>query len=162
MTARQMGFGPEAVERVRLAGVLHDIGKIGIPDSVLNKPGPLTKDEWVLMHKHPEIAARILDGADLDDIREWVLSHHERPDGRGYPSGASDGDLSLEARIIAVADAFEAMTSDRIYRPAMSEHAARAELARHSGTQFDAGVVQSFLHVLEADDEQQADSLKAA
>jgi diguanylate cyclase (GGDEF)-like protein/putative nucleotidyltransferase with HDIG domain len=148
LMARTLGLGREHVERVRLAGVLHDIGKIGVPDSILSKPGPLTEDEFAQMRKHPEIGARILGGSGLEDIRRWILAHHERPDGRGYPHRLIDEEVPVEAKILAVADAYEAMTSDRVYRQAIGEQAAREELSRHSGTQFDPRVVEAFLSVL--------------
>jgi diguanylate cyclase (GGDEF)-like protein/putative nucleotidyltransferase with HDIG domain len=148
LMARSLGLGREHVERVRLAGVLHDIGKIGVPDSILSKPGPLTEDEFAQMRKHPEIGARILGGSGLEDIRRWILAHHERPDGRGYPHRLIDDEIPVEAKILAVADAYEAMTSDRVYRQAIGEQAAREELSRHSGTQFDPRVVEAFLGVL--------------
>ena len=100
--------------------MLHDIGKIGVPDSILRKPGPLTDDEYDEMQKHAELGARILAGANLEDISAWVLAHHERPDGRGYPHGLATQDIPLEAKILAVADSYEAMTSDRVYRMAMA------------------------------------------
>src|SRR3954452_23713183 len=118
--ARDLGLPEEMVERVRCAGVLHDLGKIGVPDSVLQKPGPLTDAEWVEMRKHPEIGAHILEGRDLTDVRQWVLEHHERPDGRGYPYGLGPDQVPLESKVIAVADAFEAMTADRVYRQGLS------------------------------------------
>jgi diguanylate cyclase (GGDEF)-like protein len=150
--AAEVGMEPEAVERMQLAGVLHDIGKIGIPDSILKKPGPLEEHEWVEMRRHPELGARILEGAHLDDIAGWVLAHHERPDGNGYPSGLFGGQIPLQARILAVSDAYEAMTNDRVYRPAMPEAEARAELVRHSGSQFDEEIVTAFLRLLERED----------
>ena len=140
-----LGLDSERVERIRLAGLLHDIGKIGVPDPILQKPGALSEEEWAEMRKHPELGARILTGANLDDIAGWVLAHHERPDGRGYPSGLAGEDIPLEARILAVADSFEAMTSDRVYRPGMPIAAAVAELRRCAGTQFDERVVEVFL-----------------
>ena len=148
--ATALELAPQRVERVRLAGLLHDLGKIGVPDPVLRKPGPLDDAEWAEMRKHPELGARILSGANLDDISAWVLAHHERPDGRGYPSGVSGDAIPLEARILAVADSFEAMTSDRVYRAGMPVVAAMAELRRCAGSQFDPGVVEAFLRVLTA------------
>jgi diguanylate cyclase (GGDEF)-like protein/putative nucleotidyltransferase with HDIG domain len=150
LMARELGFDEERVERVRLAGVLHDIGKIGISDRVLSKPGPLDADEWQEMHTHPEIGARLLSRPEFDDLRAWVLAHHERPDGRGYPRALQGAEIPLEARILAVADAYEAMTADRVYRPALGEEAARAELRAGAGTQFDARVVSAFLRALGA------------
>ena len=129
--------------------MLHDVGKIGVPDSVLRKPGPLTAEDWDEMRKHPEIAGRILDSATIEDIRAWVLAHHERPDGRGYPLGLSSEEIPLQAKILAVADAYEAMTSDRVYRSALSHVEAREELRRAAGTQFDESVVDAFVQVLE-------------
>jgi diguanylate cyclase (GGDEF)-like protein/putative nucleotidyltransferase with HDIG domain len=150
LMARELGFDEERVERVRLAGVLHDIGKIGISDRVLSKPGPLDADEWQEMRTHPEIGARLLSRAEFEDIRAWILAHHERPDGLGYPHKLGGDEIPLEARILAVADAYEAMTADRCYRPALGESAARAELEGGAGTQFDARVVSAFLRALDA------------
>ncbi len=151
MMAHELGFDRVRAERVRVAGVLHDIGKIGVADSILQKPGPLTDQEYEAMKKHPEIGARILGGSGLDDIREWVLAHHERPDGGGYPAGASGDPVPLESRILAVGDAYEAMTSDRVYRKAIGHDAAREELRKWAGRQFDAKVVDAFLHALEVE-----------
>ena len=147
--AAQLGLPDDHVERVRLAGVLHDVGKIGVSDRVIAKPGPLDADEWREMRTHPEIGARLLAHPEFDDLRAWVHSHHERPDGRGYPLGLAGDSIPLEARILAVADAYEAMTADRAYRPSMGEEAARAELEAGAGTQFDPRVVRAFLLVLE-------------
>jgi diguanylate cyclase (GGDEF)-like protein/putative nucleotidyltransferase with HDIG domain len=149
LTAREMGLPPTRVERIRLAGVLHDVGKIGLSDAILGKPGPLDDEEWAEMRRHPEIGARILAAGEFDDIRSWVVAHHERPDGRGYPHGLRDEEIPLEAKILAVADAYEAMTSDRVYRAAIGRDAARAELRRGAGGQFDARVVQAFLAVVD-------------
>jgi len=150
LTARRLGMSDRDVERVKIGGMLHDVGKIGVPDAVLGKPGPLTPAEWAEMHKHPEIAARILDNATVEDIRSWVLCHHERLDGQGYPRGLSGDEIPLEARVLAVADAYEAMTSDRVYRPALGQDEAREELRRGAGTQFDERVVEAFLQVIES------------
>jgi diguanylate cyclase (GGDEF)-like protein/putative nucleotidyltransferase with HDIG domain len=145
LIAVELGLSKELVERVQLAGVLHDIGKIGVADSIVNKPGPLTPGEWDEMQKHPEFGARMLERAELWDIAEWILAHHERPDGKGYPLGLSGEAIPLEARIVAVADAYEAMTTDRVYRPSIGHTAARAELRRGAGEQFDARAVAAFL-----------------
>jgi diguanylate cyclase (GGDEF)-like protein/putative nucleotidyltransferase with HDIG domain len=149
LMARELGFSEEHVERVRLAGVLHDIGKIGIPDRVLSKPGPLDADEWREMYTHPEIGARLLSSPEFDDLRAWILAHHERPDGLGYPNALRGDEIPLEARILAAADAYEAMTADRVYRAALGEDAARAELEAGAGTQFDEEVVAAFVRVLD-------------
>jgi diguanylate cyclase (GGDEF)-like protein/putative nucleotidyltransferase with HDIG domain len=150
LMARELGLDEEHVERVRIAGVLHDIGKIGISDVVLSKPGPLDADEWQEMYTHPEIAARLLSRPEFDDLRAWILAHHERPDGAGYPFGLSGDDIPLEARILAVADAYEAMTADRVYRPSLGAETARTELRAGSGSQFDAQVVSAFVRALDA------------
>jgi diguanylate cyclase (GGDEF)-like protein len=143
-----LGLPQPEVERIALAGVLHDVGKIGVSDAILRKPGPLDKNEWGEMRKHPELGARILAGADLPDLAEWVFAHHEKVDGSGYPLGLREDQIPLEARILAVADAYEAMTSARPYSAAMSPEEAAAELNRCSGTQFDPRVVQGLLTAL--------------
>ena len=149
-TATALKLSPERVDRLHAAGVLHDLGKVGISDAILHKPGPLTDAEWVEMKRHPGIGAQILRHADMADIAAWVGAHHERLDGRGYPKGLSGSEISLEARILAVADAYEAMISARCYRPAMSEEDARAELQRCAGTQFDPEIVEAFLGAVSA------------
>ena len=149
--ARALGLSEGRVERIRAAGVLHDIGKLGVADAVLKKPGPLTPAEWDEMRRHAELGARILSHANLRDVSAWVLAHHERMDGRGYPDGLAGEAIPLEARILAVADAYEAMTADRAYRPAMSPGDAQAELRRNAGHQFDPEVVAAFLGLLEAE-----------
>ncbi len=145
---KELRLPEERIERLRLAGILHDIGKVGIPDSILLKRGPLDDAESDQMRRHPELGARILGSSQLADIREWVLASHERPDGSGYPRGVEGDEIPIEARIIAVSDAYEAMTSDRVYRPAMGEAAARAELVRAGGTQFDPDVVAAFVRLV--------------
>jgi diguanylate cyclase (GGDEF)-like protein/putative nucleotidyltransferase with HDIG domain len=151
LMALELGLPTDLVERVRLAGVLHDVGKIGVSDRVITKPGPLDAEEWREMRTHPEIGARLLAHPDFDDLRTWVHAHHERPDGRGYPAGLAGDAIPLEASILAVADAYEAMTADRAYRPSLGEEAARAELEAGAGTQFDARVVRAFISALEPD-----------
>src|SRR3954466_1501335 len=145
LIAKALGFDDSRVERIRLAGMLHDIGKIGIPDWILHKPGKLDEAEWAEIRKHPEMGARIAASAKLDDISEWILCHHERVDGRGYPAGLPASEIPVEARIRAVADAYEAMTSDRVYRRAMPAEEAERELRDQSGAQFDAAVVDALL-----------------
>ena len=115
------------------------------------KPGPLTPVEWAVMRKHPEIGASMLEGVAQDDLADWVHYHHERPDGTGYPRGLAGDEIPLEARIVAVADAYEAMTHDRVYRPAIGHEAACRELQQGAGTQFDAEVVDAFMRVLKAE-----------
>jgi diguanylate cyclase (GGDEF)-like protein/putative nucleotidyltransferase with HDIG domain len=151
LIAKSLGFDDAHVERIRLAGMLHDIGKIGIPDWILHKPGKLDEAEWAEIRKHPEMGARIAASAKLDDISEWILCHHERVDGRGYPARLPAGEIPIEARILAVADAYEAMTSDRVYRRAMPAADAERELRDQSGAQFDAAVVNALLSAIAVD-----------
>ncbi|HUS91863.1 MAG TPA: HD domain-containing phosphohydrolase [Phycisphaerae bacterium] len=137
---------PEKVQQIYLAGLLHDIGKIGVPESTLCKPGRLTEEEYEEVKRHPGIGAKILGGIrQLDDILGGILCHHERLDGRGYPQGLQGGDVPLEARIIGLADCFDAMTSDRIYRKALPLEMVIGEIREHAGTQFDPKVVEQFL-----------------
>jgi len=150
LIAEQLGMPEEHVERVEMAGRLHDIGKIGVPNAVLQKPGPLGSREMAQVRTHPEIGAEVLAGQGLEDLRSWVIAHHERPDGKGYPAKLTDAQIPLEAKIIAVADAYEAMTADRVYRAGIGTKAARVELLRCAGAQFDPRVIAAFLAVLEA------------
>ncbi len=148
LTARELGLPPDSVERVRLAGILHDVGRVGIPDELVRKPGPLSESEWALVRSHPEIGARMVETTDFEDIRPWILLHHERPDGGGYPAGYDWNEVPLEARILGVADAYEAMTSERPYRPARAPDEAAGELRDESGRQFDAQVVDALLRAV--------------
>lgn len=143
-----MGMEASHVEDLRVAGLLHDVGKIGISEEVLVKDGPLTEPEWEEMRRHPEMGHRMLSGTRLEIIRPWVLHHHERLDGTGYPEGLSGEEIPLEARILAVADAFDSMVHDRPYRPAVSVLQARAELERCAGTQFDPQVVAALSELI--------------
>jgi diguanylate cyclase (GGDEF)-like protein/putative nucleotidyltransferase with HDIG domain len=161
LIARELGLSNTLVERVRLAGVLHDIGKVGVPDVVLKKPGRLTLEEFETIKKHPELGAQILAHPCLADVRAWVAAHHERPDGHGYPLGLSAGEIPIEAQIVAVADSYEAMTSDRSYRPSIGHVAAQAELRGCAGKQFDARVVRAFLTVLARESANAEQSLAA-
>jgi diguanylate cyclase (GGDEF)-like protein len=156
LIARELELPAERAKRIEVAGVLHDIGKIGLPDAILQKPGRLGRNELAEIRTHPEIGAQVLSGRGLEDLRGWVLAHHERPDGEGYPAGLVDGDIPLEAKILAVADAYEAMTADRVYREGMGAKAARSELLRCAGSQFDTRVVAAFLAVLERLDQEHA------
>jgi diguanylate cyclase (GGDEF)-like protein/putative nucleotidyltransferase with HDIG domain len=151
MMARELGFSEQRTERVRVAGMLHDIGKLGVPDAILNSPARLSEEEFEIIKRHPELGAQILEHPSLADVRDWVRAHHERPDGRGYPLGVSGNAIPLEARIVAVADAYEAMTSDRSYRVSIGHGAARTELERCAGTQFDEQVVDALLSVFAAE-----------
>lgn len=150
MVGREMGVPEPRLGRLRLAGMLHDIGKVGIADSILEKPGPLSPHEWEEVRRHPEMAARILGARDLSDIREWVLARHEQPDGHGYPRGITADEIPLESKILAAAESYDAMTSSRPYRSAMSRDEAVAELGRYSGTQFDGAVVDALVRVTAA------------
>ena len=142
--ARSMGFSVAQIEEISLAGLLHDIGTIGLREAVLSKTGELSDDEWSEIRHHPEVGARILSTADLDSVSDWVYAHHERVDGSGYPRGLRDGQIPVEAQIVAVADAYAAMTADRSYRPGMSMEDAIAELRRNAGSQFMPEVVEAF------------------
>ncbi len=143
---KRLRLDDEALESLRLAAALHDIGKIGVPDAVLLKPDRLDEDEYAVMREHPVCAVEILSHVhQLASVMPGVLAHHERFDGTGYPNGAAGSDIPLQARIIAVADAFDAMTTDRPYRPALSVETSSDELRAGAGTQFDPDVVEAFL-----------------
>ena len=162
LIAEQLGFAPGRIKRVETAGILHDVGKVGLPDEILRKPGELTEEEWCPLRRHPEIGGRILSADEaFADIRDWIVAHHERIDGEGYPRGLSGEEIPLEARIIAVADAYEAMTSDRVYRAAVAPQAARGELLACAGSQFDPMVVAAFIAALR-DQDQRTQRLGAA
>lgn len=153
-TAREMHMLDEEIHLVRLGALLHDIGKIGIPDAILHKPGPLTAEEWDIMRLHPEIGQRILSqaGGVFIALANIVVAHHERWDGHGYPRALEGESIPLAARILTVIDSYDAMISRRVYRNAMSPLAARAELQRCSGSQYDPAVVAAFLRVLDTHD----------
>jgi diguanylate cyclase (GGDEF)-like protein/putative nucleotidyltransferase with HDIG domain len=147
--ADELGLDGDAVGRVRLAGLLHDVGKIGVPDAILNKPAALTDDEYELMKRHSLLGSDIVEAAEMHEEARWVRHHHERYDGRGYPDGLVGDGIPLESRIILVADAFEAMTSDRPYRKAPGHEFAVGELKRHAGSQFDPRVVDALCRALD-------------
>ena len=157
MIAEKMQFTPKDIETIKTAALLHDIGKIGIKDNVLNKPGKLDFKELYEVQQHPEIGANILkDVAALEKVSSIIRYHHERYDGLGYPDSVSGADLPIESAIIAVADAYDAMTSDRSYRKAMSHEAAIEIIKSGSGSQFHPNVVKVFIdleesHVLEVE-----------
>ncbi len=144
--AVELGFDDQQVFKIRLAGLLHDVGKIGVPDSILQDPGRLTDEQFETMKTHPVLGSHILSAAERHEEASWVLAHHERPDGNGYPFGITE--IRLEASIIAVADAFEAMVSRRPYREPRSVDMALAELVRCVGSQFDARCVAALATVL--------------
>jgi diguanylate cyclase (GGDEF)-like protein/PAS domain S-box-containing protein len=141
-----LGMSEKEINELRTIGLLHDIGKIAISESILNKDGKLDEDEWLEMKRHPEIGYRILSSVnDMSDFAEYVLAHHERLDGKGYPKGLSEGSIPLQSRIITIADAYDAMTSERTYRSKISDADAAVEIRRCSGTQFDAGLARVFV-----------------
>ena len=147
---RRMGLSAAAVESLHKAALLHDVGKIGVPDAILTKPGPLTADEFNTVKRHPEIAVEILGHLSvLADQLPLILHHHERFDGRGYPSGLVGEGIPLGARILAVADALDTMLSQRSYKPAYHVDQVRAELIACSGRQFDPAVIQAALALLD-------------
>ena len=150
LLAEELGFDPERCARLRMAGLLHDVGKIGISDAILQKPGELTAEEYEIMKTHTALGSGILSAAGLYDEAFWILHHHERFDGDGYPTGLAGTDIPVESRILFVADAFEAMTGERPYSEAQPDHEALAELESHAGTQFDADCVAA-LHRVMAD-----------
>ena len=144
--AELAGFSPERVHEIYLGGLLHDIGKIGVPESVLCKPGKLTDEEFELIKHHPTIGEKILGGIrHLDGQMPSILTHHERPDGKGYPQGLKGDQVPIEGLIVGLADCFDAMTSDRTYRQALPLSKAISEIRKYSGTQFDAELAEKFL-----------------
>jgi diguanylate cyclase (GGDEF)-like protein len=148
--AAELGLGEEEASVVRLASLLHDIGKLVVPVEVLCKPGPLTEEEWVQMRQHPTTALHILGPIDsTSNAVPAILHHHEHFDGSGYPEGLAGDDIPMASRILLVADAFDAMTTDRPYRKAMPIEAAIEELKRYRGSQFDPVVVDAFLKILD-------------
>lgn len=147
--AQELGLSPAAIERIHYAGLLHDIGKIGIRDDILLKPGPLSPEELIQMRRHPQIGVRILEQiSGLRDILPIIAAHHERFDGTGYPYGLKGEEIPFEARILAVADTFEALTADRAYRSAMSPEAALQIIQDGRGTHWDPQVVDAFLRLM--------------
>lgn len=149
LIARELGWDAERTETLRCAGVLHDVGKLGVPGRLLRKEGPLTPQERRVIERHPEHGAEILRGLDfLGEARAAVLHHHERMDGRGYPHGLAGEQIPEVARVVAVADAFDAMTSTRCYRRGRPVSAAVAELERCAGTQFDPRMVAALARAL--------------
>jgi len=150
--ARKMGIAEQQIEDIGRGALLHDIGKIGVPDSILLKPGPLTAAEWVEMRRHPDVGYRILQNIEfLRPAAQIVLAHQERFDGGGYPRKLKGEDIPLGARVFMIADTLDAMTSDRPYRKAASFAEARAEIARCAGTQFDPQCVKAFTELADED-----------
>lgn len=146
LIGKQMGLSDDMIEKIRIAGILHDIGKIGISDSILTKPGKLTDKEYNLIKAHPKISRKILEPIGLsEEIMEGIAKHHERFDGKGYPYGLDDGDIPLVAAILCAADSLDAMTSDRSYRKGISLDDAINEFLKYKGTQFNPVVVDSIV-----------------
>jgi HD-GYP domain-containing protein (c-di-GMP phosphodiesterase class II) len=149
-----LGLDQVELEALYLAGLLHDLGKIGISDVILNKPAALTPEERAVINRHPALGFELLDGLDLAPVDEWILHHHERWDGAGYPSGLAGPEIPFGSRILHVADAFHAMTTERPYGHALSVPAAVGELRDHAGTQFDPLVVEALERTLAARESQ--------
>ena len=147
--ARAINLPEDELERIRLGALLHDVGKIGIPETVLQKQGPLSDEEWVIMKQHPTIGAEkvLMPNASLRDLIPIVKYHHERIDGKGYPEGLSNGDIPLAAKIVAIADTYHALTSDRPYRKGMSIEKAVSILEEGAGSQWDADLVRTFISI---------------
>jgi HD-GYP domain-containing protein (c-di-GMP phosphodiesterase class II) len=149
--AWQLGLREDEVNRIRHAAILHDVGKIGIAESVLSKPDALNEREWESMMRHPEVGHEILNEvASLRGVAEVVYAHHERFDGQGYPRGLKGDEIPIGSRIFAVVDAYAAMTADRPYRKKMEHDVAVREIVRNSLTQFDPGVVEAFLETVDS------------
>ncbi len=149
--ARALGWKPEVTEQIRLAAPMHDVGKIGIPDAILRKPGALTPDEFAVMKKHSEIGSRILDGSDVPLIRmakDIALSHHERWDGSGYPMGLTGASVPESAAIVAIVDVYDALVNDRVYRPALPEDKALSIMIAGNGQHFGPRIFDCFMELL--------------
>jgi putative nucleotidyltransferase with HDIG domain len=148
--AAQMGCSEKETLDIYWAALLHDIGKIGVPDQILHKPGPLTEEEWKMMRSHPQIGARIVQGmTGLDSIAPLIMMHHERMDGSGYPSGLKGVEIPIGARIIAVVDSYAAITEGRDYREKSTHASAINELVRCKGSLFDDRVVDEFIRMVD-------------
>jgi HD-GYP domain-containing protein (c-di-GMP phosphodiesterase class II) len=146
--AEALNLGPAEVNRLSSCAFLHDVGKIGISDEILNKPGKLTAEEWETVKVHPQLGAAVVTHASqLAPCIPGILHHHEKYDGTGYPKGLKGTDIPLEARILAIADAFAAMTSERCHSAALSYEQTLEEIKRGAGTQFDPYLVEVFLSV---------------
>ncbi|MFB5084781.1 HD-GYP domain-containing protein [Symbiobacterium thermophilum] len=144
----RLGWERERLSIARMGALLHDIGKIGVPDAILRKPGRLTAEEYELMKQHTTIGAQILQGIDaLVPAIPFVLCHHERWDGKGYPQGLAGEEIPIEGRILAIVDAFDAMTSVRVYRAPLTTETAVNEIRRCAGTQFDPALVPAFVRL---------------
>lgn len=147
--AKEYGLSSKEIEDIKIASILHDIGKIGISDDILNKPGRLTDEEFEKIKEHTRVGADIIGEISfLKDISKFIRYHHERYDGRGYPEGIKENEIPIEACIIAIADSYDAMTYDRPYRAALTREEALEEIEKNSGTQFHPTLAQKFLHIM--------------
>jgi HD-GYP domain-containing protein (c-di-GMP phosphodiesterase class II) len=148
--AKGLGWSEDKIKELKMGAMLHDIGKIGVPDAILNKPGSLTPQEFAIMKRHPEVGANMVDKITfLNPALPYILYHHERFDGKGYPIGLRGEDIPLQGRLLAVVDTFDAITSDRPYRKGRSIDQAIIEIQNNAGTQFDPGVVAAFISTIE-------------
>ena len=154
MIAKRLGYPEAKQDEVFMVALLHDVGKIGIPDGILNKPGSLTEEEFAEIKKHSQLGATILKNIeDNPKFEMGAMYHHERFDGTGYPSGLKGEDIPAEARIISVADAYDAMSSERSYRPRFTQEKIVEEIKQGMGTQFDPTYAQIMLDIIEEDKE---------
>ena len=161
--AKAMGIGDAELVHIRRGALLHDIGKMGVPDDILLKPGKLTDEEWVLMRKHPQLAYDLLSPITyLRTALDIPYCHHEKWDGTGYPRGLKGEQIPLVARLFAVVDVWDALRSDRPYRPAWDEEKVREHILAGSGTHFDPKVVETFLNLLEVQNPEHASGVDAS
>lgn len=152
MIARKIGYSDDDAKTLYIMALMHDVGKIGIPDAIINKPGALTDEEFKIIKSHPVIGADILKEVDaFEKISEIALNHHERVDGKGYPNGLTGNEISDEVAIVSVADAYDAMTSQRSYRDIMEQAEVRAEIKKGIGTQFKKQQAEAMLEIIDAD-----------
>lgn len=152
MIAKKMGYSDDDAKTLYIMALMHDVGKIGIPDAIINKPGALTDEEFKIIKSHPVIGADILKEVDaFEKISEIALNHHERVDGKGYPNGLTGNEISDEVAIVSVADAYDAMTSQRSYRDIMEQAEVRAEIKKGIGTQFKKQQAEAMLEIIDAD-----------
>jgi putative nucleotidyltransferase with HDIG domain len=150
--ARELGLSEARIEKIRNAALLHDLGKIGLPINILNSPRPLSQEEWELIHRHPEVGEDISkEVSRFKEVPRWIRYHHERYNGNGYPDGLKSTEIPLESRIIACADTFDAMTTDRPYSKRRSIKETKEELLKVSGSQLDPNVVEALIRVIEKD-----------